>query len=135
MKRKRKYNNEVTPRFRSNLEHFTWHELTRAKLDFEYEPKRFILVPAFTWEGTAYEKRGKRFTKVTNKLRTTEYIPDFVGSNWIIETKGVRTAAFNIKWKLFKLHLMQSGLNYHLFVPSNKEEVRQTIEHILDINS
>lgn len=72
---------------------------------------------------------GKSFKEVTS-TRAIHYIPDFVGDNWIIETKGVKTDGFKMKWKLFKQLLWEQGLNYDLYLPSNQKEVNFVVEHI-----
>ena len=50
-----------------------------------------------------------------------------------METKGMRTPDFNIKWKLFKRYLMEQQLKYILFMPTSKKEIIQSIEIIKEL--
>lgn len=65
------------------------------------------------------------------RVREITYTPDFVGKDWVIETKGMKTPDFLLKWKLFKKYLIDNNLKYTLYMPSNQKQVRLAIEHIL----
>lgn len=60
------------------------------------------------------------------------YTPDFIGSDYIIECKGMPTDAFKLKWKLFQWHLKESGLEekYKLYLIHNLKELEVAIEDI-----
>jgi len=59
-------------------------------------------------------------------------LPDFTNLNdgWIIECKGLRTEAFNLRWKLFKNYLVKNDLNYELYMPGTKAQVLETVRLI-----
>lgn len=90
-----KYRNRPVGKFRSKLERICYTELVAEGIDFQYEPTKYLLLEGFEFDG-GLERVGKRF-KEPGRVRPIYYIPDFVGNDWIIETKGVRTPAFNLK--------------------------------------
>lgn len=47
-----------------------------------------------------------------------------------METKGKRTDAFNIRWKLFKKYMLDEQLPFALFMPGNLKEVKFIIDLI-----
>lgn len=96
MKKEPKYKNVKKGIYKSNLESNCAKLLTAAKLEYKYEPMTFTLIPKGKIGVTCYEKTGKTFKRV-GTIRATTYTPDFVGSNWIIETKGMITPDFRIK--------------------------------------
>jgi hypothetical protein len=61
-------------------------------------------------------------------VRPITYTPDFVGKGWIIETKGMRTPDFNLKWKLLKHKFKNKKIQ--LFLPQSVKELDQAIEII-----
>ena len=120
--------------FKSKLELYAYKRLKEEKIEFQYEGIKFEITPAFTFENKSYEllrkSNAKVFTEQSNKIRPITYTPDFVGNNWIIETKGNPNEVFPIKWKLFKLYLTTTKQNYDLFVPRNHKQIDQAIEII-----
>jgi len=66
------------------------------------------------------------------KNRPATYLPDFVNlkEGWIIEVKGLRTEAFNLRWKLFKKYLVDNKLFYDLYMPGNQAQVKEVIKII-----
>ena len=127
-----KYKNKPKGLYRSKLEETAAELLTKAGIDFEYEPWQITLQKAYTTGLVCYEKVGKQF-KQSKSVRSIKYTPDFVGSNWIIETKGRKTEAFMIRWKLFKKILEDQGKNYALFLPSSKKEIIESLEIIKNL--
>lgn len=127
---KSKYKNVITDQYRSKLERVCAELLVSNDLKFEYEPWEVVLINPFEFPLVSYERIGKEFKPQRSKIRKTSYKPDFVGKNWIIETKGMRTADFLIKWKLFKRHLVDIGYEGMLFMPTNKKEIIKVIETI-----
>lgn len=124
------YNN-IT--FDSNLEVYCYKALEKAKIIFEYEPTSFVLQVPFTYYHLVYEsdkKRGSLLSKRTSKYQSISYTPDFVGNEWIIETKGVQSDRFKIVWKLFKKYLTDNNLKFDLYLPKNQKQVDQCIELI-----
>jgi hypothetical protein len=115
-------------KFGSPLEKFCYESLTEAGIPFEFQSRTFVLTEAFTYDADCYEKSKKVFKKVGTRVRKMTYTPDFVGTSWIIETKGMRTEAFNLKWKLFKNLTKESP--YLLLMPTNQKEVLECINLI-----
>lgn len=121
-------------KFKSNLEVYCYKRLKEEGIPAEYENHRFILQEGFTFNNKSHEVRKykgeKHYGDISDRVRGISYTPDFVGSNFIIETKGHPNDAFPIKWKLFKKYLVNNNMNYELFVPRNKKQVDETIEII-----
>lgn len=82
-----------------------------------------------------YEKINKTFKEQSKSVRAIKYNPDFIGHGWVMETKGMKTADFQLKWKLFKRYLLDHELDYLLLLPSNLREVRKSIELIKELNN
>ena len=110
--------------FRSRLEAYAAKRLEEEGVVFEYEPYSITLSPSFETKALSIEKKSKVLKVVPNKIRAITYTPDFVGLDWIIETKGVRTPDFNIKWKLLKRELKKKT---YLYMPTNQREVDEVI--------
>lgn len=131
-----KFNNKVSKDYKSNLEKYCAEQLKLEKIPFEYEAVKFELHPSFRYEGTSYEKvtrsKKKVFDLQNPGIRAITYTPDFVGDGWIIETKGMETSTFKIKWKMFKKHLIDNNSHYQLYKPTNQKEVLETIKLIKD---
>ena len=124
------YNNIL---FDSALEVFCYKSLIKEKIDFEYTPKTFILSSGFKCSVDSYEpdKRiGKGVYPKSKTLQSVKYTPDFVGKNFIIETKGRKNEAFPMRWKLFKKYITENNLNYTLFMPTNQTQVTDCINII-----
>ena len=73
-----------------------------------------------------YQNRGSK------RILPIKYTPDFIGNDFIIETKGRANESFPIRWKLFKLLVSQQFPNYTLYKPQNQSECDRTIELILN---
>ena len=60
-----------------------------------------------------------------------KYTPDFIGDDFIIETKGRANESFPLRWKMFKylMHLMND--KRILYKPQSQSECLRTIELIL----
>ena len=116
--------------FRSRLEAFTYIELKKVGIKFDYEKEKFVLLDKLKYEGVSIEKRKKKgklvFDQALTSIRSTTYLPDFTNlkDGWIIELK---TDVFNLKWKLFKHHLVKNNLNYELYMPGSKKQILQCI--------
>ena len=116
--------------FFSPLEKFCFYLLEENNINFKFQSSTFTLLEGFKYELPSIEK-GKTAQK---SIRPITYTPDFIGDNWIIETKGFRTESFNLKWKLLKAFLKTSGKEMFLYMPTNKQQVKDAIESIL-VNS
>ncbi len=119
---------------RSKLESYCYKKLKDSEIPFEYESMTFVLLDEFHHTFEVWEpKRLKGNTVYSNigrKVNKIKYVPDFVGEDWIIETKGHRTPDFNIKWKMFKAYLYANGLHYRLFLPTSNKQIDLSIEII-----
>jgi hypothetical protein len=122
--------------FKSKLELYCYKKLTELKIKFKYEEETFELMPSFQFKNDSYElfkKSGKRyFGPQRNHIRGITYTPDFVGDNWIIETKGNPNDAFPLKWKLFKKYLVDNNINVNLYMPRNQGQIDEIIKIIYE---
>jgi hypothetical protein len=118
--------------FRSKLEFYCYKQLKANQIPFKYEEITFTLLDAFTFDNLCYEvvKSKKQFIEASNKIRPITYTPDFVGNNWIIETKGNPNDSWPLRWKLFKKYLVDNNFKYSIFVPKNQKQVNETINII-----
>ena len=123
--------------FASGLELYCYRALNKAKIPHEYEGKTFELVEKFKFEGLLMDKgttKGKKvFKEMTGNVRSISYTPDFINldAGFIIETKGLRTPVFSMRFKLFLKYLHDSDQKIDVYIPSNQKEVNETIESIL----
>tara|TARA_A100001201_G_scaffold111575_2_gene95611 strand:+ start:2143 stop:2610 length:468 start_codon:yes stop_codon:yes gene_type:complete len=123
-------------KFRSKLELFTYEQLKLNSIPFNYEKDRFVIIDSFKYKSDCHEKKKRKgknsFVKVSNKISQATYLPDFTNTEdgWIIECKGLRTEAFNLRWKLFKNYLAKNNLNYDLYMPGTKKQVLVTVQLI-----
>jgi len=113
--------------YRSRLESYAARRLKEEGVEFEYEPYAIILSPSFQTKAISIEKKGKELKLISDKVRPITYTPDFVGLDWIIETKGMRTPDFDIKWKLLKKELKKKT---YLYMPTNQREVDEVIHSV-----
>lgn len=131
-----KYKSKASKQFRSKLEEYCSFSLKEANLSFYYEPFQIVITEGFVYNPESWEKIGKQFELQRKKVNPIRYTPDFVSSPiigdvvWIIETKGYFNPLARMKWKLFKLWLVSNGYNWKLYLPTNKKEVKECVEHI-----
>ena len=145
MKRKRKYNKKVRNatattfngiKFKSKLEKFTYQCLRVAGIPFKYEEDRFVLIDKFIYTGECIEKKKKKgknvFIKSSENISQATYLPDFTNleQGWIIECKGLRTEAFNLRWKLFKNMLAKQKKSYDLYMPGTQKQIMEVVEKL-----
>jgi hypothetical protein len=145
MRRKKKYNKKVRNatattfngvKFKSKLEKFTYQCLKVAGIPFKYEEDRFVLIEKFTYEGECIEKKKRKgknvFVKSSENISQATYLPDFtnIDQGWIIECKGLRTEAFNLRWKLFKNMLAKQKKSYDLYMPGTQKQIMEVIEKL-----
>ena len=62
-----------------------------------------------------------------------KYTPDFIGNNFIIETKGRANESFPIRWKLFKKYVTKNLPHITLYKPQNQKQCDETIRLILSL--
>ena len=120
--------------FASGLEKYMYCSLKKAGIKVKYEGETFVLVNGFHFENKVYERqsnsKGIFKNRGCKRILPIKYTPDFIGENFIIETKGRPNESFPIRWKLFK-HLMTKQFpGYTLYKPQNQKECDQVIELI-----
>ena len=121
--------------FASGLEKYMYKALKDAKIDFQYEGETFELLPSFQFNNACYERqsngKGDFINRGIKKVLNIKYTPDFIGSDFIIETKGRANESFPLRWKMFK-HLMSlTNDKRALYKPQNQKECDKTVEIIL----
>jgi hypothetical protein len=122
--------------FASGLEKFMYKSLKDAKIDFRYESESFELLPSFNFKNECYERqsngKGDFINRGDKKVLNIKYTPDFVGEDFIIETKGRANESFPLRWKMFKylMHLMND--NRTLYKPQNQDQCLKTVKLILE---
>lgn len=124
--------------FDSGLELFTYKALKKEGIPSTYEGKTYLLHDKFTYPGNIYDKgklKGREVFKLkSSNVRKREYTPDFLNEepewNFVIETKGLRTPEFAMRFKLWLQHLTETGQTPDVYVPSNQIEVLETIKLI-----
>jgi glutathione peroxidase-family protein len=131
-------------KFRSGLELFTYKKLIEANInDFKYEEVKFTLLDKFEFNNNSFEPfekklgkvKEKGFNELSNNIRAITYLPDFCcikddKTGWLIENKGFAREVFNVKWKLFKKHLVDNGYNVDLYLPQTQQHVLECIKLI-----
>ena len=122
--------------FASGLEKYMYKSLLDAHIDFDYEGETFELCPAFDFSNECYERQSNGKGEFTNrgnkKVLNIKYTPDFIGEDFIIETKGRANESFPLRWKMFKYTMHMSGDTRTLYKPQNQAECSQTIKLILE---
>ena len=127
--------------FASGLERYMYKALKKAKITALYEGQTFELSAAFDFPFPSYERcgngKGDYKNRGNKKILNIKYTPDFIGKDFIIETKGRANESFPLRWKLFKRLLIesnfitQSPINWTLYKPQNQKECDETIRLIL----
>lgn len=108
-------------KFRSKLEAYTYKKLKEANIYAEYEQYRYMLLPSFIFENKT--------------VRAITYLPDFVGSNFIIECKGFPNEAWPLREKLFKYYITNNMPNYSFYLVRNQKQVDELIKKLKDEKS
>lgn len=122
--------------FASGLEKYMFIALMEAGIEFKYEGYTYELVPAFTFINNCVERqsngKGDFINRGNKKVLNLKYTPDFVGEDFIIETKGRANDSFPLRWKLFKKWMHDNNDKRTLYKPQNQAECNKTIELILN---
>jgi len=108
--------------FASGLERYMYMALKKAKIKAKYEGE--------TYERQANGK-GDYKNRGCKRILPIKYTPDFIGDDFIIETKGRANESFPMRWKLFKQLVMRQFPNVTLYKPQNQKECDETIRLIL----
>lgn len=121
--------------FASGLEKYMYRVLKDADIDFKYEGYTYELVPAFFFVNSCVERqsngKGDFINRGNKKVLNLKYTPDFVGQDFIIETKGRANESFPLRWKLFKKWLHDNNDERTLYKPQTQTECDETIRLIL----
>ena len=128
-------------KFASGLEKYMYIALKKAKIKADYEGQTFELVEAFDFNLKSVERqgngKGEYRDRGNKKIHNIKYTPDFIGNDFIIETKGRANESFPMRWKLFKKLLThknmitQKPIEWTLYKPQNQKECDETIRLIL----
>ena len=126
--------------FQSKLESHMYLLLKANKIRAGYESTKFTIIDGFFSDHSSYEKTpAKKYLhdRGNKKVLGIKYTPDFIDTQdpprFIIETKGNPNEAFPLRWKLFKMHLVDEGINTNLFMPRNQKDCEKVIEILKDI--
>ena len=118
--------------FASGLEKYMYMALKKAKIKAKYEGETFVLLNGFHFENEVYERqansKGEFINRGEKRILPIKYTPDFIGEDFIIETKGRPNESFPIRWKLFKKLVTEQFPSYTLFKPQNHKECDRVIE-------
>ena len=121
--------------FASGLEKHMYLALKKAKIKAHYEGQTYELVPSFNFEQESYERQGNGKGEYRNrgnkKILNIKYTPDFIGDDFIIETKGRANESFPMRWKLFKRLIVEQFPGITLYKPQNHKECDETVKLIL----
>ena len=123
--------------FASGLEKYMYMVLKKAKIKALYEGQTYELSPTFDFNFESYERcgngKGEYKNRGNKKILNIKYTPDFIGKNFIIETKGRANESFPLRWKLFKKLIVENRLDpFTLYKPQNHKECDKTVELILN---
>jgi len=123
--------------YKSGLERNMAILLDKAGITFKYEYEKFSVVEGFHFPLKSFERqangKGEMINRGEKKVLGISYTPDFIGKDFIIETKGYANESFPLRWKLFKKMLtdMDSNLeNLVIYKPQKISECEQVIELI-----
>ena len=121
--------------FASGLEKYMYQALKKAKIKAKYEGRTYTLVEGFDFESSSYERqsngKGQFVDRGNKKIQPIKYTPDFVGDDFIIETKGRANESFPMRWKLFKKFVKNEMPHVILYKPQNQKECDKVIELII----
>ena len=123
--------------FASGLERYMYMALKKAKIKALYEGETFELLESFNFPFESYERcgnsKGDYKNRGNKRILNIKYTPDFIGKNFIIETKGRANESFPLRWKMFKKLIANQRLDpFTLYKPQNQKECDETVRLILD---
>ena len=125
--------------FASGLEKYMYIALKKNKIKAKYEGETFVLLAGFHFENKVYERqangKGDYKNRGEKRILPIKYTPDFIGDDFIIETKGRANESFPMRWKLFKRLVMNQFPNVTLYKPQNQKECEETVKLILSRRS
>ena len=122
--------------FKSGLEKSMYKALKNAGISCEYEKHTFELLPSFIFKNDCIERqangKGGFINRGNKKVLNIKYTPDFVGYDFIIETKGRANEAFPLRWKMFKYLMSLMCDKRILYKPQSQSECLETVRIILE---
>lgn len=122
--------------FKSGLEKNMYKALKSAGISCEYEKHTFELLPSFLFKNDCIERqansKGDFINRGNKKVLNIKYTPDFVGYDFIIETKGRANEAFPLRWKMFKYLMSLMCDKRTLYKPQSQSECLETVRIILE---
>ncbi len=120
--------------FASGLERYMYMALKKAKIKAKYEGETFVLLNGFHFPNKCYARqangKGDFKDRGEKRILPIKYTPDFIGDDFIIETKGRANESFPMRWKLFKKLVTEQFPQYTLYKPQNQAECDRVIEII-----
>jgi len=123
-------------KFASGLERYMYMVLKKNKIKAEYEGETFVLIDRFDFPNESYERqansKGEFKNRGSKRILPIKYTPDFIGEDFIIETKGRANESFPMRWKLFKRLISEQYPAYTLYKPQNQKECDRVVELILE---
>ena len=130
--KKSKYNASQKKGKKSGLEVYCAEQLAFHLIPFRYEPRSYVLTEGFNFCSIEPSATGFKEKCIG---RPITYKPDFVcpDETWVIETKGMITEPFQIRWKLFKKYCSIHLPNIKLFIARNRKQVDEVIATILKL--
>jgi len=125
--------------FASGLERYMYMALKKHKIKAKYEGETFVLINGFHLANKSFERqangKGELVNRGGKRILPIKYTPDFIGDDFIIETKGRANESFPIRWKLFKRLVSEQFPDYVLFKPQNQKECDKVIGIIKEMRS
>ena len=122
--------------FASGLEKYMYKALKEAGIYTEYEKHSYELLPSFNFNNDCIERqsnsKGDFINRGNKKVLNLKYTPDFVGHEFIIETKGRANDSFPLRYKMFKKYLMDNNDKRTLYKPQCQSECDETVRLILE---
>lgn len=103
-------------KYRSTLEADTAKTLDALGLSWEYETKKITLQKGFYCQ---YQK---------DKVRSIEYIPDFIIGPIMLETKGFETPDWKIKKKLLYKYLTENHPDAIFYMVKNQKQLLEVLD-------
>jgi hypothetical protein len=121
--------------FASGLEKHMYVAMKEAGIKSKYEGETFVLLNGFHFENEVYERqangKGEYKNRGEKRILPIKYTPDFIGEDFIIETKGRANESFPMRWKLFKQLVTNQFPGYTIYKPQNQAECQETVRLIL----
>ena len=121
--------------FASGLEKYMYKVLKEHDIKAQYESHTFELVSSFQFPNKSFERqsngKGGFEDRGNKKILNLKYTPDFIGRDFIIETKGRANESFPLRWKLFKKWMHDNNDTRTLYKPQNQPECDKTVQLIL----